>query len=83
MIELGLCDGFFAADRRIRVHTLCIPVTSSLQELMASADHLAITGLLAKMGEHFVYWFSVEILHFDSCFFVLFSRRQVASVFSK
>ena len=39
------------ADRRIRVHTLCIPVTSSLQELLVSADHLAVAGLLSKMGK--------------------------------
>lgn len=38
------------AERRIRVHTLCIPVTSSLSEVMYSADSQCIVGLLAKMA---------------------------------
>lgn len=38
------------AERRIRVHTLCIPVTTNLSEVMHSADSQCIIGLLAKMG---------------------------------
>ena len=38
-------------ERRIRVHTLCLPVTNSLSEIYAGADQQAIVGLLAKMGE--------------------------------
>lgn len=38
------------AERRIRVHTMCIPVTSSLSEIMYSADSQCIVGLLAKMA---------------------------------
>ncbi|XP_055611461.1 protein transport protein Sec24A [Uranotaenia lowii] len=38
------------AERRIRVHTLCIPVTASLSEVMYSADSQCIAGLLAKMA---------------------------------
>lgn len=38
------------AERRIRVHTLCIPVTASLSEVMYSADAQCIVGLLAKMA---------------------------------
>ncbi|XP_058458609.1 protein transport protein Sec24A isoform X2 [Malaya genurostris] len=38
------------AERRIRVHTLCLPVTSSLSEIMYSADSQCIVGLLAKMA---------------------------------
>lgn len=38
------------AERRIRVHTLCIPVTGSLSEVMYSADSQCIVGLLAKMA---------------------------------
>uniref|UniRef100_A0A182ILW7 Uncharacterized protein n=1 Tax=Anopheles atroparvus TaxID=41427 RepID=A0A182ILW7_ANOAO len=38
------------AERRIRVHTLCIPVTASLTEVMYSADAQCIVGLLAKMA---------------------------------
>lgn len=45
---------FVAAERRIRVHTLCLPVTSSLSDVQASANQLAIVGLLAKMGELFL-----------------------------
>uniref|UniRef100_A0A182QV67 Protein transport protein Sec24B n=1 Tax=Anopheles farauti TaxID=69004 RepID=A0A182QV67_9DIPT len=38
------------AERRIRVHTLCIPVTESLSEVMHSADSQCIVGLLSKMA---------------------------------
>uniref|UniRef100_A0A182MLE2 Uncharacterized protein n=1 Tax=Anopheles culicifacies TaxID=139723 RepID=A0A182MLE2_9DIPT len=38
------------AERRIRVHTLCIPVTESLSEVMYSADPQCIVGLLSKMA---------------------------------
>ncbi|BFG04518.1 protein transport protein Sec24A [Drosophila madeirensis] len=37
-------------ERRIRVHTVCLPVTSSLPEVMHSADTEAIIGLLSKMA---------------------------------
>lgn len=37
-------------ERRIRVHTLCLPVTSSLSEVMHAADTEAIIGLLSKMA---------------------------------
>ncbi|XP_023348938.1 protein transport protein Sec24A, partial [Eurytemora carolleeae] len=37
-------------ERRIRVHTLCIPVCSSLQEIIQGADQQCIIGLLAKMA---------------------------------
>ncbi|KAL9919504.1 protein transport protein Sec24AB isoform 2-T5 [Glossina fuscipes fuscipes] len=37
-------------ERRIRVHTLCLPVTPSLPELMHAADTEAIIGLLSKMA---------------------------------
>ncbi|XP_055854481.1 protein transport protein Sec24A [Episyrphus balteatus] len=37
-------------ERRIRVHTLCLPVTASLSEVMHSADQEAIIGLLSKMA---------------------------------
>lgn len=38
------------AERRIRVHTLCLPVTNSLTEVIYSADVQCIVGLLAKMA---------------------------------
>ncbi|RVE64240.1 hypothetical protein OJAV_G00144640 [Oryzias javanicus] len=37
-------------ERRIRVHTLCLPVVSSLSDIFAGADVQAITGLLASMA---------------------------------
>jgi protein transport protein SEC24 len=38
------------AERRIRVHTLCLPVTESLNEVMFNADVQCIIGLLSKMA---------------------------------
>ncbi|XP_063983173.1 protein transport protein Sec24A [Diachasmimorpha longicaudata] len=61
-IEENLSDvqtvGFQAAllytsskgERRIRVHTLCLPVTSSLTDILYSADQQCIIGLLSKMA---------------------------------
>lgn len=37
-------------ERRIRVHTLSVPVTGHLEEVFRQADHFAVAGLLAKMA---------------------------------
>lgn len=37
-------------ERRIRVHTLCLPVTNSLTDVIYSADAQAIIGLISKMA---------------------------------
>uniref|UniRef100_A0A6J0TP85 Protein transport protein Sec24A isoform X1 n=1 Tax=Pogona vitticeps TaxID=103695 RepID=A0A6J0TP85_9SAUR len=37
-------------ERRIRVHTLCLPVVSQLNDVYLGADVQAITGLLANMA---------------------------------
>ncbi|XP_014217600.1 protein transport protein Sec24A [Copidosoma floridanum] len=37
-------------ERRIRVHTLCLPTTANLSEVLHSADQQCIVGLLAKMA---------------------------------
>ena len=37
-------------ERRIRVHTMCIPVASTLTDIVNSADQQCIIGLLAKMA---------------------------------
>ncbi|XP_067672447.1 protein transport protein Sec24A-like isoform X2 [Haliotis asinina] len=37
-------------ERRIRVHTLCLPVTNQLSDVYAAADQQAIVCLLAKMA---------------------------------
>ena len=47
---------FFVGERRIRVHTLCLPVTNQLSEVYASADQQAIVALLAKMGKELLHW---------------------------
>ncbi|KAJ9581283.1 hypothetical protein L9F63_023555 [Diploptera punctata] len=38
------------AERRIRVHTLCLPVAANLSDILHSADQQCIVGLLAKMA---------------------------------
>ncbi|XP_059471799.1 protein transport protein Sec24A [Neocloeon triangulifer] len=37
-------------ERRIRVHTLCLPIASNISEVIASADQQCIVGLLTKMA---------------------------------
>uniref|UniRef100_A0A1B6M3Q4 Uncharacterized protein n=1 Tax=Graphocephala atropunctata TaxID=36148 RepID=A0A1B6M3Q4_9HEMI len=37
-------------ERRIRVHTLCLPVASNLADILHGADQQCIVGLLAKMA---------------------------------
>uniref|UniRef100_A0A0A9X976 Protein transport protein Sec24A n=4 Tax=Lygus hesperus TaxID=30085 RepID=A0A0A9X976_LYGHE len=37
-------------ERRIRVHTLCLPIASNLSDVLHSADQQCIVGLLAKMA---------------------------------
>lgn len=37
-------------DRRIRVHTLCLPVVSNINDVLVGADQACIAGLLAKMA---------------------------------
>ncbi|XP_022080960.1 protein transport protein Sec24A-like isoform X2 [Acanthaster planci] len=37
-------------ERRIRVHTMCLPVTNQLSEIMAGADQQAIIALLTRMA---------------------------------
>lgn len=44
------CLCALAGERRIRVHTLCLPVVNSLSDIFAGADVQAIAALLASMG---------------------------------
>ena len=37
-------------DRRIRVHTLLLPVSDRPEDILAAADQQAIVSLLAKMA---------------------------------
>lgn len=37
-------------ERRIRVHTLCLPVAANLSDILHSADQQCIVGLLSKMA---------------------------------
>lgn len=41
----------FIGERRIRVHTMCLPVVTTLNDIYLGADVQAITGLLANMGK--------------------------------
>lgn len=43
---------FLTGERRIRVHTMCLPVVTALSDVYLGADVQAITGLLANMGKH-------------------------------
>jgi protein transport protein SEC24 len=38
------------SERRIRIHTYCLPVTRSVNELVNGADQEAIIGLVSKMA---------------------------------
>ena len=38
-------------ERRIRVHTFCLPTTASVTDVINSADQQAIVGMLAKFGK--------------------------------
>uniref|UniRef100_A0A1X7U3G3 Uncharacterized protein n=1 Tax=Amphimedon queenslandica TaxID=400682 RepID=A0A1X7U3G3_AMPQE len=40
----------YRGDRRIRVHTLCLPVSDQLAQLYAGLNVVPIAGVLAKMG---------------------------------
>ncbi|CAG9822963.1 unnamed protein product [Phaedon cochleariae] len=37
-------------ERRIRVHTMCLPIASTLHDIINSADQQCIVGLLSKMA---------------------------------
>lgn len=37
-------------ERRIRVHTMCLPIASTVADVIQSADQQCIVGLLAKMA---------------------------------
>ena len=39
-----------AGERRIRVHTMALPVVSTVQEVITGADQEAVIGMLSKMG---------------------------------
>jgi len=49
-------------ERRIRVHTLSLPVSSNLTEIYSNADQEAIVSLVAKMGKR--------------NFFILFKQKE-------
>ena len=46
----SLTYSFYSGERRIRVLTLCVPVTSSLSEVYTGADQYAIAAMLVKKG---------------------------------
>jgi protein transport protein SEC24 len=38
-------------ERRIRVHTLSLPVSATLKDVYSNADQEAVAALIAKMGQ--------------------------------
>lgn len=48
------CDFLVPGDRRIRVHTIGLPVTSNVSQVYSGLDEQAIVSLVAKMGESVV-----------------------------
>ena len=51
---------FSSGERRIRVHTLGLPITNKLADLYATADVQAVATLLTKMGQCFIVWIVVR-----------------------
>jgi hypothetical protein len=45
------CFLLLLGERRIRVHTFSLPVSSNLTEISSNADQEAIVSLVAKMGK--------------------------------
>jgi hypothetical protein len=39
------------AERRIRVHTISLPVSANLMDICSNADQEAMVSLIAKMGK--------------------------------
>ena len=39
-------------ERRIRVHTLCVPTSASVPDIINSADQQAVIGMLTKFGKN-------------------------------
>lgn len=54
-------------ERRIRVHTLCVPTSANLNDVINGADERAIVGMLAKFG---------IILLFLTCLFTVYLRAS-------
>ena len=51
---------FSSGERRIRVHTLGLPITNKLADLYATADVQAVATLLTKMGQCFNVWIVIR-----------------------
>ena len=47
-------------ERRIRVHTMCLPVTNNVTEVFNGADQQAILSMLSKMGQYLQYTPSIK-----------------------
>jgi len=44
------------SERRIRIHTYCLPVTKNINELVNGADQECIIGLISKMGNYYFFF---------------------------
>jgi len=42
-------------ERRIRVHTMCVPVVKTPAEVLNAVDCVAVVSLLGKMGEQLMF----------------------------
>jgi protein transport protein SEC24 len=61
----------YSGERRIRVITHALPVVSTLAEVYASADQVAIASLLAKKGE----WYAQPTILLSACWCI---HRRIA-----
>ena len=41
----------FVGENRLRVHKMCLPIASTVADVIQSADQQCIVGLLSKMGK--------------------------------
>ena len=49
---MSIITVLLSGERRIRVHTLCVAVSSQPAHVYAGLNVQAITGVLAMMGKH-------------------------------
>lgn len=55
-------------ERRIRVHTLCLPTSANVSEIIHGADQAAIIGMLTKFGTMTIYFSILLFLNFPAIF---------------
>ena len=70
-----------SGERRIRVHTLCVAVSSQPSHVYAGLNVQAITVVLAMMGKHIICMFQPSSVKCDQnySFFVITADRSASS----